>query len=106
MIHILDKILAEVSESFDVPISKIMSRAKQPRYAKPRQVCYLLARKQDIPLTSIGAYFDRHHTTVMYGVENIEAQLTPRQRDYIKLLHKNISDFRHKRKTSNAILNL
>ena len=68
-------IIKLVARHYGLKVSEIKSRSNTKQIAFPRQVAmYLCKRVADLSFPEIGKLFnDKHHSTVMYSVEKIEA---------------------------------
>ena len=67
------KILTYVSQKYNVPEEDIKSSKRSKDIANSRHITvYLIRKLTDMPLASIGKFFNRDHTTMMSSVENIE----------------------------------
>jgi chromosomal replication initiator protein len=70
---LIDKIFRAVSKYYDVPIDTLKSPRRQQNIVLARQVCmYLLRTLTDSPLSEIGSFFNRDHTTVINAVNKVE----------------------------------
>lgn len=64
----LDDIASCVSEYFVIPIENLKARTRKAEFVWPRQVfCYLALNLTGIPLTEIGRFILRDHTTIMHS---------------------------------------
>lgn len=72
-LHItLNDILLTVAEYLNVPPDILKSKNNRPHVVVPRQVVMYLARNfLHSSLTEIAQFFNKHHTTVMYGIDKI-----------------------------------
>lgn len=74
----LTPILEAVAHEYDICPAEITSRTRRQPIAAARQlVMYLLRTTTPHTLEDIGRALDRHHATVIHGVETIE-----RRRNY------------------------
>ncbi len=71
-----EKIVEEVSRTYNVSVDEIYSRKKSANIAHARQIAiYIINKVMNISSTEIGKKFNRDHTTVLYTVEVIEDAL-------------------------------
>ena len=69
----VDKILDEVSRTFNIPVSDILSKKKTADIAYARQVSmYIISQLILISSTEIGKHFNKDHTTVLYNIDKIK----------------------------------
>lgn len=67
------KILAYVSQRYNIPEEDIKSSKRSKDIANARHISvYLIRKLLDMPLASIGKLLNRDHTTIMKSVENVE----------------------------------
>ena len=60
-------------EHYSVSLQELDSKRRMRRVARPRQVAMFLAKRwTSLSLPEIGRWFDRDHTTVLYGCRQIE----------------------------------
>ncbi len=65
-----------VCERYNIRTDDIRSKKKPKEIAYPRQIAMFLCRKMtEEPLTSIGGFFGRDHTTVIHAIKKIEDDL-------------------------------
>ena len=70
------KIIAYVSQKYNVPEEDIKSSKRSKDIANARHITvYLIRKLVDMPLASIGKLLNRDHTTIMSSVENVEKQI-------------------------------
>ena len=68
----VDKILDEVSRTFNIPVSDILSKKKTADIAYARQVSmYIISQLILISSTEIGKHFNKDHTTVLYNIDKM-----------------------------------
>lgn len=73
---LIDKIFRVVSKHYDVPIDTLKSPRRQQNVVYARQVCmYLLRTLTDSPLSEIGSFFNRDHSTVINAVNKVESMM-------------------------------
>lgn len=94
MIDILNRILLRISESYDLSIQELTSASRKNKYARPRQICYALARAQGIPFETIGEFFDRHHTTIIHGDRTVTQTLSQDEKENFNKITNDISEYR------------
>ena len=56
-----------------VPLEQVLSRSRNPRIARIRWQAWRELRRQGFSYPGIGYVANRHHTTVMFGVSELEA---------------------------------
>lgn len=72
----MHEIVASVAEETGVPVEDIMGRSRLAQIARARQLAmYLCRRYRGAPLTLVGRFFGRHHTTVLHAERAIEAEI-------------------------------
>jgi chromosomal replication initiator protein len=73
----MQKIASMVAEFYQVTMEDILKQSRRKEHVKPRQTAMYLARKElNSSFPTIGEFFGgRDHTTVMHGVDKIEASL-------------------------------
>ena len=73
----IDKVLALVSEEYNISVAEIKSKKRNSNIAIPRQVAMFICRTVlNEPLTQIGKEFGgKDHTTVMHSVNKIENEI-------------------------------
>ena len=72
----IDGIIATVAEFYNVSVDDIKGDCRTARYANPRQVAIYLAKEltsESFP--SIGAAFNRKHTTIMYAHKTVKSDI-------------------------------
>ena len=71
-----EKILQEVSAYYNVDAEKVKGKARSKDVAFPRQMAmYMMRQLSQMSMPDIGKFFDRDHTTVLYGLERVETSL-------------------------------
>ena len=77
------------AREFGVKAADLFGRTKVKEVAHARQAAFYVAREiTDASLPQIARTFRRDHTTVIYGIEAVEARMCPRLRmqlDRIKI---------------------
>ncbi len=72
----VEKIVDEISRTYNVSSEDIYSRKKQADIAYARQVSmYVVNQVMSLSSTEIGKRFNKDHTTVLYTIEKIKAKL-------------------------------
>lgn len=72
----VERIAREVRVEFNCSQRDFQSRRRLPRAMLARQVAYYLCYEYtDATLTGLGRFFQRDHTTVVYGVNKIRSML-------------------------------
>ncbi len=70
---LLDRITAHAGELVGVTVADIAGDSRRQPIAYARQLAYWCAREVTaLSLPELGAYFGRHHSTVLHGVTEIE----------------------------------
>ncbi len=74
---IVNNIIAETSRTFGVPQSDIISKKKDAKTAKARQVAIYIVREiTDLTQKEISEYFgNRDRTTILYSIESIKQEI-------------------------------
>jgi chromosomal replication initiator protein len=73
----IDTIFEAVKNHFMVSVENIRGKGRKKEFIIPRQFSMYLAKEiLNIPLSNIGYYFDRDHSTVIYSVNAINEALT------------------------------
>jgi chromosomal replication initiator protein len=76
MIITMDSIFEAVKNQFLVSVDDIKSKSRKKEFILPRQMAMYLAKELlNIPLSNIGYYFDRDHSTVIYSVNSLNEAL-------------------------------
>ena len=71
-----DAILETVSSYFNISIKDIFSSSRKQEIVSARQIAiYLISQNLSIPLSAIGNFFNRDHTTIMHAKNKIENDL-------------------------------
>lgn len=72
------RVQACVIEHFGLNRQTFMSRAQDQTYSWPRQIAMYLAREfaPTLNLTEIGNEFCREHTTISYGLKEVNARMS------------------------------
>lgn len=69
-------ILENCAKFYSVRKEDLLGKRKTKEIAKARQVCmYFMRDTLGLSQLKIGKFFDRHHTTIMYGIREIEKEL-------------------------------
>lgn len=72
----VEKIVTEVSRTYNISTDDIFSKKKSADIAFARQVSiYIVSQIMDMSSTEIGKHFNKDHTTVLYTVEKIKKML-------------------------------
>ncbi len=67
------KILTYVSQKYNIPEEDIKSSKRSKDIANARHITvYLIRKLTDMPLASIGKFFNRDHTTMISSIENVD----------------------------------
>lgn len=76
-----DDILDTVCKYYNVSKSDLTGKKRNKEIVDPRQMSiYLITELTDLPLTSIGSYFNKDHTTIMHARDKISAEIKNDQR--------------------------
>ncbi len=68
-----DNIIADVCEVYGIELCDLMSNRRHRILVEPRQVLfYILHKKMNIPCVKVGKMFNKNHTTVLHGANNIK----------------------------------
>jgi len=72
----IDGIKKLVAKEYNVTVGELVSKSRQQRIVKPRQMAMYLARVHtDSTLQAIGRSFNRYHATVLHAVGTIEKSM-------------------------------
>ena len=72
----VEKIVEEVSRTYNISSEDIYSRKKQADIAYARQISmYIVNQVMSLSSTDIGKKFNKDHTTVLYTIEKIKSKL-------------------------------
>ncbi len=72
----IKKIVEEVSRTTGISVEDIYSKKQKATISKARKITFYIVREvTGMSYESIGEEFDKHHSTVMYNVEQIEKEL-------------------------------
>jgi chromosomal replication initiator protein len=91
----MDTIFDAVSKQFMVSVEDIKSKSRKKEFIMPRQMAMYMAKEiLNMPLSNIGYYFDRDHSTVIYSVNSLnEAMNTDKLVvDHISKLRKTLAN--------------
>ncbi|MDR1396773.1 MAG: chromosomal replication initiator protein DnaA [Desulfarculales bacterium] len=70
-------IMAEVAQSYGLDSKDLSGKSRRRQITKPRNLAMFLCRKHtDVSYAGLGKLFGRNHATVIYGVEQIERNLS------------------------------
>lgn len=62
----------EVCRAFEVERADIMGPHRERHFARIRHAAFFLARKYTVKsIPTIGRYFNRDHTTIIYGIKRV-----------------------------------
>ena len=89
----IEKIISEVSRSYNVSESDILSNKRSANLVLARKVAMYITREiTDLSYKTIGEAFGKDHTTVLYGVQTIEKFLQdkPYEKELIEDIIKNL----------------
>ncbi len=76
------EVIAAASALFNVPTTELTSRNRRRRAVAARYACMTVLRNEHhLSLLEIGDWFDRDHTTVLYGLRNAPADMVQRLTD-------------------------
>ena len=72
-----------VQEEFGVDLAKLKGRSRKHIHVAFRATCYYLIKTlHSFKLTDIGAFFDRDHTTILYGLSTHQELYLTDHKDY------------------------
>lgn len=89
----VETIIAEVAKTYNLTEEEILSARKTAALVLARRVAMYIARQTtDLSFETIGEYFGRDHSTVLYNVNKIEKFLAdkPYQRELVEDIIKNL----------------
>jgi chromosomal replication initiator protein len=90
----MDTIFEAVKNQFLVSVEDIKSKSRKREFILPRQMAMYMAKEiLNMPLSNIGYYFDRDHSTVIYSVNSLNEALVSDKlvQDHISKLRKVLS---------------
>jgi chromosomal replication initiation ATPase DnaA len=67
-----EQLIAEVAAGFDVTSSEIVSESRRQQLNDPRRVIAWLFREHGLSYPEIGRLMNRHHTTIMHGLSELQ----------------------------------
>ncbi len=71
------EIIDRVFKYLDLDIGKAKTGVRKCEYVYARYLCFYLGRETtDLSLSLLGEYFDRDHSTALYGIKRISDMLT------------------------------
>lgn len=82
-------VLRAVSADSDLPAARILGRTRDAWTSQARWTCWWLLKQHGLSLHDIGTLFDKHHTSVMHGLRQLDYRL---KRD--PALHRKLSTMR------------
>lgn len=84
----IDYIMETVADHFSITVKDLLSSKRNTNIAYPRQICMYLCRELTTsPLAEIGNKIgNRHHSTILHGVEIIEKKIAEDNEELIKTL--------------------
>jgi chromosomal replication initiator protein len=91
----MDVIFELVKNQFKVSIEDLKSKSRKKELIQPRQFAIYLAKEiLNIPLSNIGYYFDRDHSTVIYSINSINESLKTDKlvQDHLQKLRKALAN--------------
>ena len=89
----IEKIISEVSRTYDVSENDILSKRKTADLVQARQIAMYIARETtELSYKAIGDSFGKDHSTVVYNVTKIENFLKdkPSQKELVDDIIKNL----------------
>ena len=82
------RIAGAVAAVTDVTIEEMIEDGRKWKYALARHLAiYLCKTLTSESLTNVGKYFERHHATVIYAINKVEAMIATKDRDTLIYLH-------------------
>ncbi len=91
----MDTIFEAVKNHFLVSVEDLKSKSRKKEFIMPRQFAMYLAKEiLNIPLSNIGYFFDRDHSTVIYSVNSLNEALVADKlvQDHLNKLRKVLSN--------------
>ena len=68
-------IIEETCREFKVTTEELLGNKRNARIVTARQVVFYLTRKHtDMTLKEVGTQLNRHHSTVIHGVESVKSR--------------------------------
>lgn len=96
---------------YKLDITDLHAKSSQRKFARPRQVAFYIAREvTKASLPQLGRAFRRHHTTVLYGIRNIERlsfsdfDLQHQLESVRELVTQSVSRFQRRREQAAALV--
>jgi chromosomal replication initiation ATPase DnaA len=72
----LADIVWTVSTKYSIPKDVMLGRSRLRKFARPRQIAFLLARElTNASFSKIGRHFGRDHSTIVTGLKSIKAAM-------------------------------
>jgi chromosomal replication initiator protein len=73
----MERIVDFVCDSFEIPHTKLKSKSRQRQIVLARNMAFYMARTHtELSLKDIGDRFNRKHSTVLKGINNVERELS------------------------------
>jgi chromosomal replication initiation ATPase DnaA len=66
-----DFVLMEAENYFQISTKDIKSDSRKKEFVEPRHFCYYILRKLGYTLKETSGLFNRHHATIIYGVNKL-----------------------------------
>jgi len=89
----IDRIKRLICKEYALTLKELISKSRQQRIVKPRQIAMYLARAYtDAPLQEVGRSFNRYHATALYAVSAVEKGIReePGFRQQVELLRRKL----------------
>lgn len=84
----IQRIVSEVSRTTGISVEDIYSKVQKSKISDARKITFYVIRKvTNMSYEEIGKEFNKHHSTVMYNIEQIEQRM-----EYDSKLSRNVND--------------
>lgn len=74
LLPLKERILESVADEFGIQPDKLKSVTRITEIVRAREVCWLVMNREGFNKSEIARFFDKHHTTVMHGLRQIEGE--------------------------------
>jgi len=113
----MEHIVSIICHITGLTLADLRRKLRKQNYVEARYVSVYMIRKYvqewpdnkgKVPLTRIGAYLNRDHTTIIHGLEEIEYMIETKNKPYMDLINKfeqHYSEFLKEKNTEPALNN-
>lgn len=83
-----DMIKNAICKYFHITVEDLVSNSRRQEYAVPRQYCFYLCQKyiKKVTTVAIAREFDKHHSTVIYGINKVEDEIKNKNEKTITII--------------------